>query len=275
MLKGKAARHTSSNQADEHRPRGDEAGQRLPGGLTETGRPRTSLDRTGRHRESKAFLGLFALDLCPTPGGHPTLRGAQGPSPKAVQLLIPNPWGRNRYTQALGRGSGKARPTASGKVAVPSAPWSLTWARGNPARRWGVLARAPEGEAKARRLLPTAACQAAMARCGQATGGRPPGSPAKSQSAASSPWQRRQQEQSGCERCQLEDGDAGGESGLEEDLRFGGPLLIYGEDVLLKASSPPWLLPPSAQKLEQQLEGHPHTPTGTVPRPGGGNIPLI
>lgn len=45
----------------------------------------------------------------------------------------------------------------------------------------------------------------------------------------------------------------GAESGLEEDLWFGRPLLIYGKEVLLKASSTPRLLPPSAQKLEQQL----------------------
>ena len=70
MLKGKAARHTSTNQADEHRSRDDEAGQRLPrwanrdGQRTDQGRPQTGLDRTGRHRESKA-LGFLPLTSAP------------------------------------------------------------------------------------------------------------------------------------------------------------------------------------------------------------------
>lgn len=55
-------------------------------------------------------------------------------------------------------------PTAAGKVATTSAPWSLTWAQGNPARHWEATAWAPDGEAEARRLLLTASCQAAMAR---------------------------------------------------------------------------------------------------------------
>lgn len=71
MLKGKAARHTSSNQADEHRPRGDEAGQRLPGGLTETGRRLTGADHglvwTGQAdtESPRPSLGFLPLTSAP------------------------------------------------------------------------------------------------------------------------------------------------------------------------------------------------------------------
>lgn len=64
---------------------------------------------------------------------------------------------------------------------------------------------------------------------GQAAGDRPPGSPAKSQSAASSPWQPGQRQQSGCMPCQLEDEDRAKSSGRRGTSGLGEPCSFLGE----------------------------------------------
>lgn len=165
-----------------------------------TGRPALlgsthSRTRAGNHRTGQADAQSpkpCALPCSlPHPWGEPLHAQGQprASSLKAEQLLRPNPWGRHR--QRLG-------PWGEGKKPGPQLlrRWQPHLSSGaqhghreTQSDTGDPTAWAPEGEAKAGRLLLTAPYQAAMVRFrqGHRVGGdRPPGSLAKSQLATSS-----------------------------------------------------------------------------------------